>query len=168
LAKAALATPLYISVAWTLMISYQLFTQIAVTTVVTYIGLFRPSFGAWLASRIDMIVFIYAFAWVFVLSSVIPSVILGKERSVLVQFFVILTLTFLAFVIRDALTIICNCETIDQIFGLAVLFHNPFLAVGYLSMPYLLMLILDIHSGTKRKKKEKLEKATTFKGWDIL
>jgi len=143
------------------MVSYQLFTQIAVTTVVTHISLFRPSVGAWLVSRIDMIVFIYAFAWVFVLSSVIPSVILGKERSVLAQFFVVLTLTFVAFVIQDVLTIICKCETIDQIFGLAALFHNPFLAVGYLLMPYLLMLILDIRSKQKSKKKEALEKATS-------
>ncbi|MEM2915060.1 MAG: hypothetical protein QXH91_06660 [Candidatus Bathyarchaeia archaeon] len=159
--KAALTTPLYISVAWILMISYQLFTQIAVTTVVENITLFHPSFGTWLASRIDMIVFIYAFAWVFVLSSVIPSAILGKERSVLVQFFVILTLTFLAFVIRDALTVMFNCETIDQIFSLGVLFHDLLLAAGYLSMPYLLMLILDVRSRTKRGKKEPQEKVTT-------
>ena len=150
--KAALATPLYLTVAWTLMVSYQLFTQTAVTTVVTHISLFSPSFGSWLNSRIDMIVFIYAFAWVFVLSSVIPSVILGKERSVLVQFFVILALTFLTLVIRDILNIVWNSETIDQIFSLAVLFEDLFPAVGYLSMPYLLMLTLDVYSRVKRKK----------------
>ena len=155
--KAAWTTPLYISVAWTLMVSYQLFTQIAVTTVVTQVDLFWPSLGGWLISRIDMIVFIYAFSWVFVLSSVIPSVILGKERSVLVQFFVTLLFTFVAFVIGDALTTLGGYETIDQILGLAELFHSPFLAAVYLSMPYLFMFALDIRSRQRRKKMEEVE-----------
>ncbi len=155
--KAALVTPLYISVAWSMMISYQLFTQTAVTTVIDYVKIFWPSVGAWLTFRMDMIVFIYAFAWVFVLSSVIPSVILGKERSVLIQSFVCLTLTFVAFVIQDALTIYGG-KPIDQIFSLAVLFRNPFLAVIYLLIPYLLMLMLDIHSRRKQKKKKELER----------
>jgi len=159
LGKAALVTPLYISVAWTLMVSYQLFTQIAVTTVTTHMDMLWPSVGAWLLSRMDMIVFIHAFAWVFLLSSAIPSVILGKGRSVLVQFFVCLTLTFSAFVVQDIL-IAYGGRSIGQIFSLAVLFHNPFLAIGYLSLPYLLMLGLDIHSRRKQKKKEKLENIT--------
>lgn len=35
LVKAFLATPAYLSIAWALMVSYQIFTQTAVTTVVT-------------------------------------------------------------------------------------------------------------------------------------
>ncbi len=159
LGKAALITPLYISVAWALMVSYQLFTQIAVTTVTTHIDMLWPSVGAWLLSRMDMIVFIHAFAWVFLLSSATPSVILGKGRGVLVQFFVCLTLTFLAFVVQDLL-IAYGGGSIGQIFSLTLLFHNPFLAIGYLSMPYLLMLTLDIRSKRKQKKKEKLENVT--------
>jgi len=159
LGKAALITPLYISVAWTLMVSYQLFTQIAVTTITTYIDLLLPSVGAWLVSRMDMLVFIHAFAWVFLLSSAIPSVILGKGRGVLVQFFVCLTLTFSAFVVQDIL-ITYGGESIGQMFSLAALFNNPFLAIGYLSLPYLLMLGFDIHSRRKQKKKEKMEKVT--------
>jgi len=159
LGKAALITPLYISVAWTLMISYQLFTQTAATTVIDNIKIFWPSVGAWLASRMDMIIFVYAFAWVFLLSSAIPSVILGKERGVLPQFFVCLTLTFLAFVVQDVITTYGG-RSIVQIFSLAVLFHNPFLAIGYLSIPYLLMLGFDIHSRRKQKKKEKMESVT--------
>jgi len=158
LGKAALVTPLYISVAWTLMVSYQLFTQTAVTTVTDYIGMFWPSVGAWLDTRIDMLVFIYAFAWVFLLSSAIPSVILGKERGVLIQFFVCMTLTFMSFVIQDVLTY--GGRPVGQIFSLVVLFNNPFLAVGYLLMPYFLMLILDISSRRKQKKKEELESVT--------
>jgi len=40
--KSALVTPLYISVAWILLITYQLFTQTAVSTVVSYIKVFWP------------------------------------------------------------------------------------------------------------------------------
>lgn len=160
LGKAALITPLYISVAWTLMVSYQLFTQTAVTTVTDYIETFWPLVGKWLTSRMDMLAFIHAFAWVFLLSSAIPSVILGKEKGVLAQFFVCLTLTFSAFVVQDVITIYGG-RSIGQMFSLAVLFHNPFLAIGYLSMPYLLMLGFDIHSRRKqKKKKEKIENAT--------
>ena len=157
--KAALVTPLYISIAWTLMVSYQLFTQTAVTTVTDCIEMFWPSVGAWLVSRMAMIVFIHAFAWVFLLSSAIPSVILGKERGVLAQFFVCLTLTFSAFVVQDVITDY-GSRSFGQISSLAFLFNNPFLAIGYLSMPYLLMLGFDIHSRRKQKKKEKMESVT--------
>lgn len=168
LGKAAIATPLYISLAWILMISYQLFTQTAVTTVMTYIDKYWPFVGAWLASRMDMIVFIYAFSWVFVLSSAIPSVILGKEKGVLVQFFVCLILTFVAFVVQDILATYGG-GPVDQLYGLAVLFQNPFLAVGYLSIPYLLMLILDVRSRKKRKKEGKEEeKEETSEGLPLV
>jgi len=160
LAKAAVITPLYISVAWTLMVSYQMFTQTAVTTVTTYIDVFWPSVGAWLFHRIDMLVFIHAFAWVFLLSSAIPSIILGKGRGVLVQFFVCLTLTFTAFIVQDILTTYGG-GPMGQLFSLADLFYNPFLALGYLSLPYLLMLGFDINSRRKqKKKKEKIEDVT--------
>jgi hypothetical protein len=159
LGKAAVVTPLYISIAWTLMVSYQLLTQTAVITVTDSINLFWPSVGTWLVSRMDMLVFIHAFAWVFLLSSAIPSIILGKGRGVLIQFFVCLTLTFSAFIVQDIITTYEN-RSISQIFNLAALFHNPFLASGYLSLPFLLMLGFDIHSRRKQKKKEKIEKVT--------
>lgn len=159
LGKAILITPFYISIAWTLMISYQLFTQTAVTTVATYVGMFFPSLNAWLFSRIEMLVFIYAFAWVFLLSSVIPSVMLGKERSVLVQFSVCLTLTFLAFLVQDAFKSYVG-EPIEQLFSLATFLSNPFLATCYLIAPYLFMLTLDIRSRKRQKKKEALKEIT--------
>lgn len=157
--KAAIATPLYISVAWILMVSYQLFTQVAVTSVISYIGLFWPSGAIWLSSKVNVLVFIYAFAWVFVLSSAIPSVILGKERSVLVQFFVCLILTFIAFLIQDTLLIYKGTIN-NHMFTIAMLFHNPFIATGYLLIPYILMLIIDIRSRKERKKEEQLQKVT--------
>jgi len=161
LGKATIITPLYISVAWTLMTSYQLFTETTVTSVTVYINMYLPTIGAWLVSRLDMIVFIHSFAWIFLLSSVIPALLLGKQRGVLVQFGVCLTLAFLAFVIQDAVTTGLGNGALDQILGLAPLFQNPLVAAIYLALPYLLMLGFDIRSRRKKEKWIKVEKVET-------
>jgi hypothetical protein len=162
LGKAVFVTPLYLSVAWTLMISYQLFTETAVTTLVTQINTLIPSVGFWLSSRVDMVVFVYAFAWVFVLSSVIPSILLGKERSVLVQFFVCLTLTFLAFAVVDVMEIYAGAS-LAQLLNFAFVFSNPILAALYLSLPYVVMIGLDVKSRRRNKaKKESGELTETY------
>lgn len=141
--KATLLTPVYISVAWTLMTSYQLFTQTTVESVTTFITNYLPSIGTWMADKIDIIVFIHSFAWIFLLSSVIPALLLGKQRGVLVQFGLCLTLAFLAFVIQDVLL---GFGVLDQILELSHVFYNPALALAYLSVPYLLMVGFDIRS----------------------
>ena len=140
------------------MASYQLFTETTAKSVTVYINMYLPAIGAWLASRLDMIVFIHSFAWIFLLSSVIPALLLGKERGVLVQFGVCLTLAFLAFVIQDAVTTGLGNGALDQILGLTPLFQNPVLAAIYLSLPYLLMLGFDIRSKRKKEKWVKIEK----------
>jgi len=155
LGKAAFATPLYLSVAWTLMISYQLFTETAVTTLVTQINTLLPSVGFWLASRVEMVVFIYAFAWIFLLSSVIPSILLGKGTSVLVQFFVCLTLTFLSFALLDVMEIYAGVS-LAQLLSFAFVFSNPVLAAFYLSLPYVIMIGLDVRARRQRKAKKEL------------
>ena len=120
--------------------------------------MYLPTIGTWLASRLDMIVFIHSFAWIFLLSSVIPSLLLGKKRGVLAQFGVCLTLAFLAFVVQDALAGLNG--TLDQILGLAPLFQNPLLAAIYLSLPYLLMLGFDIRGKRKHKNEVAVESET--------
>lgn len=149
--KATLLTPLYVSIAWTLMTSYQLFTQTTVESVTRYINIFLPSIGTWMALRIDIIVFVHSFAWIFLLSSAIPSLILGKGRGVLVQFGVCLSLAFLAFIVQDIL-INNNSGAFNQIMGIAQVFQNPLLATAYLSVPYLLMLGFDIMGKQKNQK----------------
>ncbi|HUW47619.1 MAG TPA: hypothetical protein VMW36_02610 [Patescibacteria group bacterium] len=136
--RTGLVTTAYVSAAWTLVVSYQLFTEKAVETVLSHITIFLPSVSGWLASRIDTLVFIYAFAWIFLLASAVPSIILGKQRSILVQFFVCLALALIALVFQDML--------VGQISSLIELFANPLLAYVYLSMPFLLMLAIDVHS----------------------
>ena len=156
LGKALWATPMYISLAWTLMISYQMFTQTAVSTIATSVNALLPSVGFWLLSRIDIIFFVYSFAWVFVLSSAIPCFILGKERGVLVQFFVCLILTFSAFLAVDILENYM-AFSLNQLLGFSFIFNNSIVAAVYLSLPYVLMIILDVRSRRKNKKKEDIE-----------
>ncbi|MGB9959142.1 MAG: hypothetical protein ACPLKQ_01300 [Candidatus Bathyarchaeales archaeon] len=165
--KAAWVAPLYLSVAWTLLVSYQMFTQTAVTTLVAYVNMFWPVVGAWLISKVGMIVFISAFAWVFVLSSVIPTVILGKERSVLVQFFVCLALTFFAFIAFDILKAY-EGGLIGYLLSLTVLLNNPFLAIVYLAMPYVLMLVIDLRTRKKNKKEKALERVAEIYMQDAM
>lgn len=162
--KAVFITPLYLSVAWTLMISYQLFTETAVTTLVTQINGVIPSIGFWLTSRVDLIVVFYSFAWVFVLSSVIPSLLLGKERGVLVQFFVCLTLTFLAFVLLDILELYAG-TSLAQLLSFAFIFSNPILAAIYLALPYIVMIGLDVRSRRKKKAAGNLETHVGSEEW---
>lgn len=123
MSKATLMTPLYVSVAWTVMVTYQIFTQTAVSTVLNYLNMLWPAAGEWLLLRIDIIIFVHALAWVFVLSSVIPSLLLGKKRSVLVQFFVCLTSALVAFVIQDSMSVYLNGQS-QVLLGVAFLLGN--------------------------------------------
>lgn len=159
LGKATLLTPVYMSVAWTLMTSYQLFTEITVNTITIFIGNFSTTIGAWMAARIDLIVFIHSFAWIFLLSSFVPAVLLGKERGVLAQFGVCLTLAVLANVVQGAVADISN-GPLDQILGLAPLFRNPALATAYMSLPYALMAWFDIRGKRKNAELQNLEMET--------
>jgi hypothetical protein len=156
MAKLIWATPVYLSVAWALMISYQLFTTTAVETIVHNIDYGFPAIGSWLISRIDMIVVINAFAWVFVLSSVIPSIILGKERSILIQFFVCLILTVVSFLILDAIQTMGG-PLLEQLQGASFLFSNLFFATLYLILPYIAMFAIEWQMKKRQKKLKTLE-----------
>ena len=155
--KATILTPFYLSIAWTLMTTYQFFTETTVKSVTGFINVYSPIVGSWMTARLDMIVFIHSFAWIFLLSSVIPALLLGKERGVLVQFGLCLTLAFLTFIVKDAVNDITS-GTLDQILGLAPVFQNAVLAAAYLSLPYLLMIGFDIRSKQKKEKLLNLEK----------
>jgi hypothetical protein len=151
--------PLYVSVAWILMVSYQMFTETAVKSLINFINILWPFIGEWLIYRVGMIVFVSAFAWVFVLSSALPSIILGRERSVLAQFFVCLTLTFLAFIAFDSLKAYGG-HVISYMLSFATLLENPFAALAYLSMPYIIMLVIDLQTRKRNKKRKALENVT--------
>ena len=141
------------------MITYQIFTQTAVSTIITSINASVPSIGSWLTMRMDLVIFVYGFAWVFLLSSAIPGAILGKERGVIVQFFLCLSLTFLALVMVDFLEGFLNVS-VSQLLGLSNLFSNFVVASLYLTIPYILMIALDIHSRNVAKQNQNLELLT--------
>lgn len=152
LGKTIWEAPLYVAVAWILMISYQMFTETAIKSLINSINSFSPFVGEWLISRIGMIVFVSAFAWIFVLSSVIPSVILGKERSVLIQFLFCLTLTFFAFIALDSLKAYGG-HVVNSIMNFATLLENPFAALAYLAIPYVIMIAIDLQTRRRNKKR---------------
>lgn len=155
--RAVAVTPLYISTAWILLISYQLFTETAVNSVVQKISMTWPSVEGWLNTRIDVVVFVHAFAWIFVLASMTPSVILGKGRSVLLQFIVCLTVTLAAVWFPDIFSLVVGREYVDKVLRLAVWLENPWLAGLYLSIPYLMMLSVDLSERGQRPEKEPKE-----------
>jgi hypothetical protein len=138
-----------------MVISYQIFTQTAVHSIATSLAEIWPSMGEVLLPNLHLIVFIHAFAWIFVLSSVIPSIILGK-RSILLQFLLVLTLTLIAVFLENILA--------NQVQGLFVWFQNPLIAGAYLSAPYLFMLYLDLHSRKTQTRKSVQETMTEYLG----
>ena len=158
-----MTAPLYISLAWSLIISYQLFTQTAVYSIVHFFSIVSPSTGEFIISRISTVVFIHAFAWIFVLSSVIPSIILGKGRSVLLQFFLCLTITLVAISVEDIFTLFMGTQATAQVQNAASVFRNPLAAGMYLSAPYLIMLYLDLRERRKHTEDaESPQKAETL------
>ena len=136
-----------------------MFTETAVKSLINFVNILWPFVGEWLIYRVGMRVFVSAFAWVFVLSSALPSVILGRERGVLAQFSVCLTLTFLAFIAFDSLKAYGG-HIISYMLSFATQLENPFTALVYLSMPYIIMLAIDLQTRRKNKKKTALENVT--------
>jgi hypothetical protein len=143
---------MYLSISWVLTVSYQLFTDTAVKSIAGFTNSSWSTVGIWLNSNVETIVFIYAFTWIFVLSSVIPSVILGKQRSVLIQYVVVLILTLIAFFMADILQAFVGIQ-INDIYKAADFLKNPLLAGLYLSIPYIVMIGIDIRSRKKSFKK---------------
>jgi hypothetical protein len=122
------------------------------------LGLLWPSATLWINSNIETITFIYAFTWIFVLSSVIPGAILGRERGVIAQYSVVLTLSLIAFFMPDIIFAALGFK-IDDIVSSATLLQNPFVAVLYLSAPYLFMIGLDYYGRVTKSRKQKIESA---------
>jgi hypothetical protein len=156
--KAGIITPVYLSVSWVLTVSYQLLTDTAVRSIGTNIGLLNPSLGLWINSNIQTIVFVYAFTWIFVLSSVIPQAILGKERSVIAQYIVVLTLSLLALFMPYILLSLTGID-ITLVANSATFLTNPIIAAVYLMMPYFFMIGLDLRNRNPKSRQKRKELA---------
>jgi hypothetical protein len=141
-----------LSISWILTITYQLFTDAAVKGLAGNIAFLSPVASDWISQNIDLIVFIYAFTWIFVLSSVIPSLLLGKKRSVLIQYMVCLTLALVALSIQGLLLTYVGLD-ITEVYSNTAFLSNPILAILYLAIPYIVMLGLDLWSNNQSKKR---------------
>ncbi len=143
--KTSIITPFYVSTSWVLVITHEIFTKAAMITLLDRSQLSFLQSVTKFGSSIDILVFVYSFAWIFLLSSIIPSVILGKERGVFIQFLVILGITFTSAYIENIIGDI-NIFNIDKLYELTKLLGNPLYASFYLLMPFLLMIIIDLNT----------------------
>jgi len=84
-----------LALAWLLMLTYQIFTKTALITIVSFMGSV-PSLASLLNSNITVGIFVCAFAWMFVLSSIISNLMFGKQKRIFIQFLVSLVLTLTA------------------------------------------------------------------------
>ncbi len=150
-----MVTGIYLLIAWALMFSYQIFTQTALTTVVSSLGSSVPLFAGWLSSKIDLAIFVCSFAWMFILSSIVSALIFAGEKRVFIQFLVSLALAVVSSVLFDVLrgvgldlsnpnNVLSGVYT--QVFG------NVLFSIFYLSLPYIFMLIIDLHAVKKVKR----------------
>jgi hypothetical protein len=101
-------------------------------------------FADWLASNIQTVSFVYAFSWITILSSVLSYLLLGRGRSVLVQYVVCLVLTSIA-LSSSQIPIIRGY--VESIIGFSVYLGEPVSAVVYLLTPFVLMLVIDVRGG---------------------
>ena len=136
----------YLILAWVLMVSYQIFTQSALTTLTSSLGGFIPALASLVNSNVNLAVFICSFAWMFVLSSLISIIMFGKERRLTIQFMVSLALTLTGSALLGLLHLVgldlSNPSVLSQPFTL--LFGNVFFAFFYLALPFIFMLAIDL------------------------
>ena len=132
----------YLVLAWVLMVSYQIFTRSALTTL----GSSIPILASLINSQADLAVFICSFAWMFVLSALISIVMFGKERRLTIQFLVSIGLTLTGTALLGLLHLagldISNPSVLSQPF--TMLFGNVFFAFFYLALPFIFMVAVDL------------------------
>jgi hypothetical protein len=137
---------IYLVIAWVLIVSYQIFTQSALSTVTSSFGGSIPTLASWINSEANVTVFICSFAWMFVLSALISIIMFGKERRLTIQFSVSLALTLTGSALLGLLHLVgldlSNPNVLSQPFTL--LFGNVFFAFFYLALPFIFMVTVDL------------------------
>jgi hypothetical protein len=156
MARSLKITIALLGVAWILMISYQIFAQNALNSVTKTLNTISPIFGSILNMDFisGIIVFVCSFAWMFVLSAVISSLMFGRERRLSVQFLVSLALTLtgftLLYLLQNALGVnLADPNVLSKPF-LSV-FDNSLFSFFYLALPFIFMVALDLRSAVRHK-----------------
>jgi hypothetical protein len=148
-------TAAYLIVAWALMVSYQIFTQTAVGSVATALSGPTPMVADWLASEASsaVITFICGFAWMFVLSAVVQTLMFGRERRLSIQFLVSLGLTAAGSAVLALISWagpdLSKPEVLAEPF--MIVFGNAVFGFFYLALPFIFMLVMDWRYMQKRK-----------------
>ena len=146
LARSIASKVVYLVLAWVLMVSYQIFTQTALTTVASSVGSSAPLLASWINSNANVPIFICSFAWMFVLSSLISIFMFGKERRLTVQFLVSLALTLTGSALLGLFHLVgldlSNPSFLSQPSNM--LFGNVFFAFFYLALPFIFMVAVDL------------------------
>ena len=136
----------YLFLAWILMVSYQIFTQTALTTVASSLVSSVPLLASWINSNANVPIFICSFAWMFLLSALISIVMFGRERRLTVQFFVSLALTLTGSALLELFHAagldLSNPSFLSQPSNM--LFGNVFFAFFYLALPFIFMVAVDL------------------------
>jgi hypothetical protein len=135
------------------MVSYQIFTQTAVASVAAGLNGTAPTVANWLASSSAVTTFVCGFAWMFVLSALVQSLMFGRERRLSIQFLVSLALTAagsaVLALLGDAGLNLADPSVLSEPFT-AVL-GNAVFAAFYLALPFIFMLVMDWRYMQKRK-----------------
>jgi hypothetical protein len=153
LARKIILTAVYLTIAWTLMVSYQIFTKTALASVAVGLSGSVPIVALWLNTSSDLVVFICGFAWMFVLSAMVSTLMFGKERRLSIQFLVSLVLTIAGSTLLGALGGV-GLDLSDPYMlssPFTWIFGNGLFAGFYLALPFIFMLVLDIRALRKRK-----------------
>ena len=128
------------------MVSYQIFTQSALTTVALSLDGYIPALASLISSNVDLGVFICSFAWMFILSALISIIMFGKERRLTIQFMVSLALTATGSALLGLLNLAgldpSNPTILSQ--PSTLIFSNVFFAFFYLALPFIFMVAMDL------------------------
>jgi hypothetical protein len=136
----------YWFLAWLLMVSYQIFTKNALTTVAASLTGSVPLLASWINSNANVPIFVCSFAGMFVLSSLISIIIFGRERRLTIQFLISLVLTLTGSVLLELFHLagfdLSNPSFLSQ--PSEILFGNVFFAFFYLALPFIFMVAVDL------------------------
>jgi hypothetical protein len=140
--------------AWALMVSYQIFTQTAVSSIAAALNDPLPQVANWLNSSAAVTTFICGFAWMFVLSAIVEVLMFGRERRLSIQFLVSLGLTaagsaVLALLGQAGLDF-ANPNMLAIPFS--GLFSNLYFSFFYLALPFIFMLVIDYRAVLKKRR----------------
>jgi hypothetical protein len=155
LARGILVTSILLAAAWVLMLTYQIFTKTALTTMASSLNGAVPYLASTLNQNISLAVFICSFAWMFVLSTVISNLIFGQQRRIFIQFLIGLALTLTASALFDAAKWfgydLSNPKTLLAN-RYAQVFNSALFSAFFLSLPFVFMIAMDLRAAIKARK----------------